>query len=67
MSVIERAFELAECGACQNMQELGVRLRAEGYTQVAEHLQGMSLRRQLKGIIVNARRSGMHVVEDEEG
>jgi len=66
VSVVERAFELAESGTCHNMQELGVRLRAEGYSQVAEHLQGLSLRRQLKSVMVEARRSRMHIVPDED-
>ncbi|HEX4739121.1 MAG TPA: hypothetical protein VH331_16335 [Allosphingosinicella sp.] len=67
MTVIERAFALAESGACRNLQELGARLRAEGYAQVAEHLQGLSLRRQLKAMMVKASRSRMDVVGDEEG
>lgn len=62
MGVIERAFELAESGSCQDMEELGSRLRAEGYDQVSSHLHAMSLRRQLRGLIVEARRRQLRIV-----
>lgn len=62
VGLVERAFELAGSGTCHNMQELGSRLRAEGYVQVSSHLDAISLRRQLKGLIVEARRRQMHVV-----
>jgi len=62
--LVERAFELAHSGACHNMQELGSRLRSEGYSAVAEQLQGLCLRRQLKNLIVEARRRQMRIVPD---
>jgi hypothetical protein len=48
------------------MQQLGLRLRDEGYTGVAEHLQGPAIRKQLSRLINEARRKRMHAVESSD-
>lgn len=47
-SVIERAFELARSGTCQNVHEIGLRLKSERFASVEAHLAGTSIRRQLR-------------------
>lgn len=52
LTTIERAFELARSGNCKSVQEIRLRLKAEGYSGVADHLQGVSIRRQLNALIL---------------
>lgn len=43
---VKRAFELApECGT---LDEIRLRLKQEGFDNVVEHLQGLSIQRELK-------------------
>lgn len=51
IGIIERAFELAKSGTCRDMADLQVKLRKEGYSNVASHLDGRSLRKQLASLI----------------
>jgi len=44
---LERAYQLARSGTCQNMTALKKTLRAEGYSNIESHLLGLHLRRQL--------------------
>lgn len=53
-SIIERAFELAQSGRCQNVGEVGAKLKQEGYESVEAHLAGPSLRRELRGMCLKA-------------
>lgn len=46
-STVERALELARSGNCKNMTELRNQLRHERYDDVAEHLSGSLMRKQL--------------------
>ena len=54
MSIIERAFELARSGDFRIVSELEKQLSREGYSFVREHLQGLSIRKQLKTMFDNA-------------
>lgn len=47
-SVIERAFELALSGTCNNVHEVGLQLKKERFESVEAHLAGTSIRRQLR-------------------
>lgn len=44
-SIIERAFELAPL--CSDLRQLRQMLKAEGYSQIQEHLSGLGTRRAL--------------------
>jgi len=46
-SLIERALELARSGAYERIDQIERQLNAEGYSNVASHLDAPSLRRQL--------------------
>ena len=48
IGTVERAFQLAREGACRSVSDIRERLTAEGYEGVFSHLNGMSIRRQLK-------------------
>jgi hypothetical protein len=54
---IKRAFELARSGECQSIQELKKRLSSERHSAVEQHLAGLSIRKQLNGIIAERRQS----------
>jgi hypothetical protein len=47
-NIIERAFELASSGNVQNLMQLELVLKREGYEATAQHLAGSSLRKQLR-------------------
>ena len=51
MGIIERAYQLAKSGECQDIKELERRLRAEQYEAVLQHLNGPSLRRELMALV----------------
>lgn len=46
---VERAFQLAK--ECRSIEEIRVRLRREGYSNVDGHLQGPSIRRDLTKLL----------------
>jgi hypothetical protein len=58
LSVIERAFELARSGTCNNVQEVGMRLKSERFESVEAHLAGASIRRQLRDLCAGKADSG---------
>ncbi len=47
-TTVERAFELARSGTCQNVRDIMYGLQREGYQSCAEHLSSGSLKKQLK-------------------
>jgi len=49
MGTVKRAFELAPL--CMSVEEIRVRLKREGYTQVEEHLGGSSIRTELRKLL----------------
>jgi hypothetical protein len=53
--ILERAFELARVGAVGSIYELEAELAREGYSTFLQ-LDGASLRKQLKGMIAEAKR-----------
>jgi len=55
MSTIERAFELARSGDFQSVQKIRDQLAKESFSNVREHLDGSSIRKQLMQIIRMAR------------
>lgn len=50
-SAIERAIELARNGPCSSVEEIRLQLRKERYANVTEHLSGLTIRKQLTGLI----------------
>jgi hypothetical protein len=52
---VERAFALASSGECASLPEIRARLMKEGFSQVMEHLDGPSIKRQLSELIKAAR------------
>jgi hypothetical protein len=51
MTTLERAFELAGSGSCRTISDLEKQLKREGFSQVAAHLSGLSIRKQLRNIL----------------
>jgi hypothetical protein len=47
--LVERAFQLA--ASCSSIEELRSKLRREGYGSVDEHLQGRSIRDELRKLL----------------
>jgi len=54
-TLIERAIELAKSGSYDRIDQIERQLNAEGYSNVASHLDGPSLRRQLNQLSRAAR------------
>jgi hypothetical protein len=50
---LERAFELARDSSCRNLEDIRRQLAAERYSQVAEHLAGSSVRKQITALIAH--------------
>lgn len=50
-TIIERAYELARTGPCLSVEEIRHQLRKECYTNITEHLSGLSIRRQLSALM----------------
>ena len=57
-TTLERAFELARSGSCASVQDIRRRLKSEGFDQVAAHLAGPSLGKQLRRLCEEARQPG---------
>lgn len=52
VSIVERAFQLADCGCFHRVRDIALHLRKEGYMDVGEHiLESPTLRRQLRSTI----------------
>jgi hypothetical protein len=45
--VIERAYQLADSGECNNLTEIRTRLRREGYRHASGYLDGVAIRKAL--------------------
>lgn len=54
MHLLERAFVLARTGEYPTVNDLKVKLKAEGYDQVEAHLTAPALARQLRTICTQA-------------
>lgn len=54
-NIIERALELAATGEYARIDHIERKLNAEGYTNVASHLDGPTIRRQLRQAASEAR------------
>jgi hypothetical protein len=54
MTILERAFDLAGSGSCRTISDLEKQLKREGYSQVAAHLSGLSIRRQLRSLLAGS-------------
>jgi hypothetical protein len=54
-SMLERAFELARSGTYSRLEDIRLQLKREGYADF--QLYGASLRKQLRALIVEARKS----------
>ncbi len=53
-TTIERAFALARDGACLTVDDILQRLKAEGFDGVEAHLNGSSIRKQLRDLCAAA-------------
>ena len=53
VTVVERAFQLAEWGRCSAIQDIRYRLKIEGYSDA--QVTGMTLLRQLRALIKASR------------
>ena len=49
--IVQRAFELAREGKCQNIRHLEVALIKEGFDEVRMHLSGVFIRKQIYAIM----------------
>jgi len=58
LNILERAFELAKTGDCASIDDIRRRLKAEQYSHVDAHLAGATVRRQLLGLVKEARGEG---------
>lgn len=47
ISTIERAIQLARSGSCHSVDDIRQQLTREGYDSVDNHLQGMTIKKQL--------------------
>jgi hypothetical protein len=65
MGTIERAFQLAREGACHSINDIRDRLLREGYPNVLSHTAGVSIKKQLKAILV-ARGAGQSSDNENE-
>lgn len=54
-TTIERAFELARSGQCNNVPEIAATLKRERFEAVDAHLAGPSIRQSLRSSCVSAR------------
>jgi hypothetical protein len=54
-TIIERAFELAQSGTCQSLDELRSQLKRERYESVDSHMAGPTLGRQLRKLFQERR------------
>lgn len=54
-TTIERAFQLARSGSVTSLNEIRLQLKREQFSNVHEHMEGASIRRQLIAIIQAAR------------
>lgn len=52
---VQRAFDLARTGTFGTVEETRAQLRTEDHFYVEEHLRGLTVRRQLKAAIRDAR------------
>jgi hypothetical protein len=55
VSTIERAMELARSGAYHSIEDIRRTLKREGADGVEQHLAGVTLRKQLKALMVSAK------------
>lgn len=54
ISTVQRAFELAASGTCQSLDDVRRKLTAERYPNILAHLEGRSIRLQLKQLMAEA-------------
>ena len=54
MTTLERAFEIARAGNARTVTDIGKQLNREGYELVQPHLNGSTVQRQLRTLIVTA-------------
>ena len=54
-TTIERAYELAQSGPCQSLDEVRAQLKRERHESVESHLSGPTIGRQLRALFVKKR------------
>jgi hypothetical protein len=57
LTTVERAFELARSGVCHSVDEIAGRLQREQFEAVEAHLSGPQIRRDLRQLCAEARRT----------
>lgn len=55
LSILERAFALAQSGQCTGIDDIRKKLKSERYESIDQHLAGPSIKRQLNQLCVAAR------------
>ena len=56
VTTLERAFALARSGEYASVQDIRLRLKGEGFSNVEGHLSGHSITRQLRALCTEARK-----------
>jgi hypothetical protein len=54
-TTIERAYELAQFGPCQSLDEVRAQLKRERHDMVEDHLSGPMISRQLRALFLKKR------------
>ena len=54
-TTIERAFELAQHGPCESLDEVRAQLKRERHESVGSHLSGPTISRQLRALFIKKR------------
>jgi hypothetical protein len=62
--MLERAFDLARSGAYTRLEDIRLQLKREGYAEF--QLYGASLRKQLRALIVEARKTSAESADQAE-
>lgn len=66
VSTIERAFQLARAGACHSVNDIREQLLREGHANVLNHLQGMSIKKQLAAVLAARGATGSGAGDDDD-
>ncbi len=54
-TTIERAYELAQFGSCETLNDLRAQLKREHHESVEDHLSGPTIARQLRALFAQRR------------
>lgn len=66
VSTVERAYELARSGTCANVDAIRAQLKRERFEAVDGHLNGMSIRRDLRALCAAATAENLPDIKKNE-